>query len=266
MAVIYKILNKVSGKCYIGETKEKDPYTRWNQHLSNIRRGVGCPALRDAFQKYGEEAFEFRILFFCFDEDRFHHEIATIAKYNSQVPNGYNIAKGGQGGPLFKGKKHSIETIQKIQDKMQKYYKDPEWIRRLSERTKCMMSSQKARTRLSNSLKTSVKFRKAIEEGRVGGGCREYTPEIRKKISDSLKEYYKKEVNKSKVRIENHRKSMAKAVGVKVYQYNGDTIINKYESISEAARTIQKHKSGIQVALDKPNRKGYGFIWRTTPI
>ena len=109
MAVIYKISNKISKKVYIGETKEKNPLIRWKRHIETIKKGKGSPALRNAVKKYGIENFEFKILFFCFDKNRFHHEIETIKKYNSVVPNGYNILKGG-----FDGKKHTPETIEKI--------------------------------------------------------------------------------------------------------------------------------------------------------
>lgn len=98
MAVIYRIRNRVSGKCYIGETKEKDPYVRWKAHQQTIAKGIGCPALQDAVRKYGIQNFEFTILIFCFDEDRFQYEKDYIKRYNSQVPNGYNITPGGEGG------------------------------------------------------------------------------------------------------------------------------------------------------------------------
>ncbi len=263
MAVIYRIRNKLTGKCYIGETKEPDPYSRWKQHRANFKRGVGCPALRDAFRKYGEEAFEFQILFFCFDEDRFHYEIAAIAKYNTQVPNGYNIAKGGQGGGAFVGKKHTPETIQKIQEKLRVYRDDPEWIRKRSELTKYQFNSEEKRLQHGNIMKNSEKFKKAIEEGRIGAGMREYTPELRNKISESLKKYYEKN-GANTIDIENHRKAMAKAVGKKVYQYGLDgTFIKEHESICEAARFVSRHKSAIQIVLDKSTRTSGGFLWKT---
>jgi hypothetical protein len=37
MAIIYKIRNKISGKCYIGENI-KDMGTRWRGHISNLSR------------------------------------------------------------------------------------------------------------------------------------------------------------------------------------------------------------------------------------
>ena len=120
MAVIYRITNIISKKVYIGETKEKDPYRRWKQHMNTISKNKGCPALRDSVKKYGIENFNFEILFFCFEEDRFKYEIQTINKYNSVVPNGYNICKGGYGGG-FTNKKHTDETKKKISEKSKNY-------------------------------------------------------------------------------------------------------------------------------------------------
>jgi group I intron endonuclease len=108
MGYIYCIRNKVSGKCYIGETMKENVEKRWKQHISLIGRGKGCPALRDAIQKYGIDQFEFTVLVTCDNESRFELERSYIAKYNSQVPNGYNILPGGVGRD---GVKHSPESI-----------------------------------------------------------------------------------------------------------------------------------------------------------
>ena len=103
MGYIYKITNTITNKCYIGETKQSNPESRWKEHKNTIKNGTGCPALKDAVKKYGIENFKFDILLICFDEDRYKYEIEYIKKYNSQVPNGYNILGGGPGGG-FEGK------------------------------------------------------------------------------------------------------------------------------------------------------------------
>ena len=87
MGFIYKITNMKTKKCYIGETKEANPDTRWRRHIQTIAKGRGCPALQDAVQKYGIENFKFEVLIICFDEARFELEKQYIKKYNSMVPN-----------------------------------------------------------------------------------------------------------------------------------------------------------------------------------
>ena len=76
MGFIYKITNK----CYIGETKEKMPETRWKQHKRTIEKGIGCPALQNAVKKYGIDNFTFKVLIICFDEERFKFEKEYIWK------------------------------------------------------------------------------------------------------------------------------------------------------------------------------------------
>jgi group I intron endonuclease len=264
MAVIYRIRNLISGKCYIGESKKADPFGRWNQHKRAIERGAGCPALRDAVRKYGIENFVFEILIFCFDEDRFHYEKEYIRKYNTQVPNGYNITAGGEGGG-FVGKTHTQESIAKIQEKMQKYYKDPEYIAKASARA----TEQMKHVNMSETMRNSIKFKNAIEEGRVGAAShkkkktKEELEEIYKKVSDSLKEYYKNN-KKQIVNIEKHRKSMAKAKGIPVGQYSKEgVLIASFQSISDAARTLNVHKYAIQRTLDNANYSSTGFLWKT---
>lgn len=265
MAVIYRIRNRITGKCYIGETKEANPETRWRQHCSNFRCNRGCPALRDAVQKHGIEAFEFQILIFCFDDDRFKYEIEYIAKFNTQVPNGYNITKGGEGGAAFTGRKHTAETIAKIKQNLRKHYENPEYIRRLSESVKNAMASPEVRKKVSENLRNSEKFRKAVEEGRVGKGILEYTPEIRSKISESLKKHFEKN-GPNQINVEKHRSAMAKAKGVSIYQYSTDgKFVASHESIKSASRSLSVQDGALRRALKDSKFTCKGYVWKTTP-
>ena len=59
--VVYKIANKENGKAYIGSTG--NPEKRWVAHRSELRRGIHPnQILQRAWQKYGEDSFEFIIL------------------------------------------------------------------------------------------------------------------------------------------------------------------------------------------------------------
>lgn len=58
---IYAIVNRVTGRIYIGQTYRF--YDRWRIHQAELRRGVHCnPALQADWLLYTSEAFEFRIL------------------------------------------------------------------------------------------------------------------------------------------------------------------------------------------------------------
>jgi group I intron endonuclease len=74
---IYAIVNKVNDKFYVGSAVRQGKfrshsgfYTRWNRHLWVLRRNEHHSRyLQNAWNKYGEENFEFRILHFCPPEE-----------------------------------------------------------------------------------------------------------------------------------------------------------------------------------------------------
>jgi len=68
MPGIYSITCKVSGNRYIGSTKNL--YERWMKHRGLLRRNLHhCRHLQFAWNKYGEEEFEFEVLETCLPED-----------------------------------------------------------------------------------------------------------------------------------------------------------------------------------------------------
>ena len=61
---IYEIVNAVNGKRYIGAAKNFS--ARWRAHKSDLRRNKHHSSkLQNAWNKYGEAAFEFRVLIRC---------------------------------------------------------------------------------------------------------------------------------------------------------------------------------------------------------
>lgn len=267
MGYIYKITNIVSGSVYIGQTKVDDPYDRFKAHLSNARRGVGCPALTDAIISYGEDKFKFEVLIICFNTDIDYYEIEYIEKYNSMVPNGYNILKGGQCGGGFKGKKHRQEVIEQFSKKLkERYEKNPEERIKSSNRVKQYYENNpEARKKTSESIKNSEKWKKAIEEGRVGGKGIPKPEETKEKIRQSLKKYYEThDVTTKTVNREKHRQAIVKAVGVKVGKFSLDgTFTESYPSIADAAKSCGVYRNAICQALDKPTSSSCGFRWKT---
>lgn len=109
MWYLYKLTNLLNNKSYIGITT--DPEKRKYQHFC----GRGSLLVFQAIKKYGKENFKFEILRQDEDENFIKFlEIESIKEYNTQTPSGYNIDKGGGLPPSWKGKKHSLETKQKM--------------------------------------------------------------------------------------------------------------------------------------------------------
>ncbi len=261
MAVIYKIVNLISKKVYIGESKEKNPLTRWKQHTKTIAKGKGCPALRDAVKKYGIDNFKFEIILFCFDEDRFKYEIDYIKKFNSQVPNGYNICKGGYGGG-FINKKHTEATKEKIREHTKKMYIDnPDLKRQISETNKVLLNTPEMKEKINQARLNSDKWKKALEEKKIS--VIKHTEDSKQKIRESVNKYYAENKNTNKTNIIKHREAMAKACGIKVEQYSLDgVLLNTFPSMGEAARSVKMSMGLIGFCLSGKLKTGKGFIWK----
>ena len=96
---IYKIINKVNGKVYIGQSV--DPYRRFHEHIKGKKNELSLIHL--AIKKYGIHNFEVSIIEKDI-EDYNEKEVFWINYYNSTDRNfGYNIAYGGENPPVLSG-------------------------------------------------------------------------------------------------------------------------------------------------------------------
>lgn len=86
---IYKIEHISTGKMYIGSAV--NIRNRWNQHKSELRKNVHNNAkLQNAWNKYGEESFEFKVLEYCEKEELLKQEQQALDT-NNCVKEGFNI-------------------------------------------------------------------------------------------------------------------------------------------------------------------------------
>lgn len=103
---IYKFENLINHKIYIGQTTNLEE--RYKKHIKNIEDISHNEIFYKALRKYGIENFSYEILeqFDTLDENQLNLlEIFYINKYNSLVPNGYNMIPGGSNGSgIAKGK------------------------------------------------------------------------------------------------------------------------------------------------------------------
>lgn len=96
---IYKIENKLNGKCYIGQSIEIEH--RFSKHKS----AKDDFYIHRAIRKYGKENFIFEIIEQCDKDLLDEREKFWINKLNTLIPNGYNMIQGGSNGAgLIKGK------------------------------------------------------------------------------------------------------------------------------------------------------------------
>lgn len=99
---IYKIENKITHQCYIGQTVDYN--RRKATHINRLRRNAhDNPKLQNAWIKYGEPAFEFTSWEFQIEtlEELNTLECEYIEIYNS-LKDGYNLIEGGGKPPSHK--------------------------------------------------------------------------------------------------------------------------------------------------------------------
>ena len=92
MCGIYLITNTITNKVYIGQSV--NIYRRWSEHKARaFASNNNCyeKPLYRSMRKYGVEAFVLSILCECSVEELDNKEKEYITKFNSVVPNGYNI-------------------------------------------------------------------------------------------------------------------------------------------------------------------------------
>lgn len=159
---IYKIENLVNGKLYIGLTTRTNPNKRRSQHFHKLRYNIHPNGyLQNAFNKYGENAFEFKCIDHALDKKSLDKlEKIYIEKYNSMNRiYGYNLKDGG-----FHAK-HSPETCKKIGNVHRGKYVSKESRNKMSKSHTGKKLSEKTRLKLSNVKKgipKSLNYRKGM--------------------------------------------------------------------------------------------------------
>jgi hypothetical protein len=172
---IYKVTNNLNKKIYIGKHQTTNP--------NDVYFGSG-KAIVDAIKKYGKENFTKEVLF-NFDNEyemNLMEKIIITEDFVSRSDT-YNLGIGGEGGPHFKGKKHSKETIDKLRsvevlqstrDKLSQMQSGsthlPETKKKISESMKGKSRSEETKKKIADSLKN-----------------RSRSEETKKKISESMK-------------------------------------------------------------------------------
>lgn len=100
MAYIYKIVNDINDKIYIGLTF-RTIQNRFKQHISDSKKNTGKNRpLYNAMKKYGVEHFSVVEIEQCDDNEANARESYWIQYYNT-YKKGYNATLGGEGKPLY---------------------------------------------------------------------------------------------------------------------------------------------------------------------
>jgi len=151
---IYKIINKLDGKFYYGQAIDFDD--RWRNHKNELKNNKHFNShLQNAWNKYGEENFEFSIILTCEIKELDYYEQCFLDKYWDNCKNCYNIAKDVH-NPM-RGRKHTEE-----------------WKKNQSKKTKGKKLSDETKKKIGQA-----------NAGKVGNWLgKKHTEETKKKMSE----------------------------------------------------------------------------------
>lgn len=226
---IYKLTCTITGKVYVGKTI--DINRRMMQH-SKITPKYSHH-LANAIKKYGIDNFKEEIIFKVEAEDRAvlnaalsNAEKSYIKQYDS-YRNGYNSTIGGEGTNGF----HWLESSKKkISESMKKFFK-------------------------------SAKGKAQIKHTIFCNKNREISKETRERIGRGNKG--KRMPEEAKIKIRNYQLVNAYSKYIPVLQYDLDnSLLNRFNSITDAAKSINKDTSHIVSCCKGRRKTAYGFIWK----
>jgi group I intron endonuclease len=223
MGYIYKIINKVNGMIYVGQTTQILE-ERWKQHLKITSN---CRYMKSAFKKYGIDQFEFKMICICFDEELDKFEIQYIKLCNSMVPNGYNLRSGGSSG------RHHEETKKKISDTLKNRKNIFEIIRPKPQLGK--PHTEETKQKISNALKGRTDIIRIKPSHWIG---KTHTEESKNKMRNSHK-------------------------GTSINQFDlNNHFIKHFSSISEASNETNLDRSHIRRCCKYIHKTAGGFKWK----
>ncbi len=177
---LYKVTNIINNKIYIGQTV--DPDSRWRGHIRDAKNPKH--PFHKAIHKYGSQNFNFEVIACCKGQDNANNaETLLVKQYDSFVNNdkGYNATHGGFNAPKTDAWKASLKK----------------WRDSLSEEEKQAIRDKQA-IATKNQIETkghpaqghkwTDRQRQALSEWRLSVDQNAiFTPEVRKKMSDSHK-------------------------------------------------------------------------------
>lgn len=283
---IYRIINKANKRFYVGSSV--DIGARWRRHRYDLNNGVHHNIyLQRAWNKYGEESFEFCIFCECSeDEIRELESINLDAYFGSQ--DCYNLSPCASGGDLITHHPERDMIVDKIASSVRKNInsltdeeKKAKWGRsgednpnygkkwkkekrqRASDRMKKRFQDSDERAKMSGIMSERLEDRTLREKISEAQKKRFRSPEERGKMSDFAKTrtgnknpfFGKKHSDKTKDKIS--KKNKGKYRGSQERPVDIDC--TRYKSVSEAARQLGIGAALVIYRIRSKNKKFDGY-------
>jgi hypothetical protein len=177
---LYCVTNLINNKVYIGQTI--CPNKRWSQHKSHSKNPKA--PFQFAIKKYGFDNFKFEIIACCKGQENANHaETLLVEQYDSLITNnyGYNATYGGMNAPKTEAWKESFknwrESLSKEEKRAIRDKQSAATIQQIQDKGHPAQGHK-----WTDSQREGLsKWRKSLDKESI------YTPELRKKMSESHK-------------------------------------------------------------------------------
>lgn len=173
---IYFVINKLTGKYYIGQTTQKVS-DRWRDHKRFCKTNNNYFAR--AIRKYGEDSFEIRTIFTCYDRNTLdeaeQYFISFLSSNNKNF--GYNCTPGGKHFNLSKEHKQKIGVKLLGKKRSKEFSNKMKLIASRPEIKKAKSAAWKGKKRGEQSLEHR-------EKNRLGHSGKKHTEEARSKMKE----------------------------------------------------------------------------------
>lgn len=136
---IYKIVNSVNGKFYIGFTTQP-PTKRLSQHVAKAKRGV-AGRLYAAMRKHGVDNFTIEII--EQGQDRHHYHDVREPHFIATLKPEYNLTKGGEYAPF------SEHTLLKLSQAAKRRWLSPSYREKITKSRTGEKKTAEARVNMS---------------------------------------------------------------------------------------------------------------------
>lgn len=141
---IYKIINKIDNKYYVGSSK--NIYKRWNAHTRSLNGNYHTnDYLQNAWNKYGEESFEFIIVETTNEKNTFLVEQKYLDIAKQEQNKCYNLNYKADAPP----KEISEYSKNKLKKSLTNFYKNQENRKKISLKLKGIPLSEETKRKMS---------------------------------------------------------------------------------------------------------------------
>ena len=300
MEIQYKIYKHTSpsGKVYIGQTKAKNPISRWKNggkgyYRINKYGNYQQPAMVNAINKYPWDEWEHEIIDSCESISEANKlEQYYIAKYKSNDPKrGYNITGGG-GGHLYQPM--SEETKSKLSISIKEKWLNSDYLQKQKSKPHLPMheNTRKALLKVNTGRKCSEETKRKLRESKLNkvlqfsldgkllnvfSTAKEAGLAINKTItsitncckgkSKKCDQYifvFKEDLDKNPTLISERVSNLhvRRSSAISVLQIKDGECVSEYPSITDASELTGISITSISNCLKRNSKSAGGYIWK----